>query len=101
MVLGGLRRTAPAAVITGRSTKGVEAGLAIHLRTRRWFAPAWPKALPAAAFVLLATCSASPLQGAEPRAPLPPLTPAPIDETVAAPQLTVDAVRTGVLGDDG
>lgn len=100
MVLVGPARMA-AAVPIGGSTKGVEADLArISLRSFRWLTPCWWVA--SATLVLLGTCSATPLHGtASGLASQAPLTPGPVDDANPAPRLTVAALRTGGLGDDG
>lgn len=100
MVLDGRRAQSGRLSLSDRSTiKGVEADLVFSSFRKRWSAPWW---VLSAAFVMLATCSASPLQvgGSGVPAP-PPLTPGPVADANQAPRLTVDSLRTGALGDDG
>lgn len=100
MVLDGRRAHASHESHPVRSTKGVEAGLVSQLSSRRWLAPAWWTL--SAVLVLLGTCSATPLNASATRAwSAPPLTPAPVDDVNPPPRLTVAALRTGGLGDDG
>jgi N-acetylmuramoyl-L-alanine amidase len=99
----GLRR--PGAHTPGspyrRSTKGVEADLTrVPFLHGRW--PAHVFWAASAVFVLLGTCSATPGHGVVSGLTAQvPLTPGPVSDANPAPRLTVDALRTGGLGDDG